>query len=119
MEALRLHHPCHRNSRRKFSRRQTGKWEWEDARAVVAVLEKAGRWDETVIQTPPALPKNPEQHTTIAEATEAFLAKCPNRGIQPTTFAKYQTFTNQLKAFANSRGYVYVDQLTVADMDRF
>jgi integrase len=33
--------------------------------------------------------------------------------------AKYKTFTNQLRAYAESRGYVYLDQLTVADMDRF
>jgi integrase len=45
--------------------------------------------------------------------------KCKGRDIQPTTFAKYQTFTNQLGAYCDHRGHKYVDQVTVTDMDRF
>src|ERR1700691_3205165 len=38
---------------------------------------------------------------------------------QCTTLPKYRTFTNQVKAYAEHRGYVFLDQLTVGDMDRF
>src|ERR1700722_3209831 len=51
-------------------------------------------------------------HIIITHATEAFLAKCVNRGIRPNTIAKYRTFTNQLKAWATDTGYVHVDQFT-------
>lgn len=55
---------------------------------------------------------------TTKEATDAFLAKCQNRGIRRTTFAKYRTFVRQLNAYAEARGS-RIDQLTVVDMDRF
>jgi hypothetical protein len=38
---------------------------------------------------------------------------------RPNTLAKYKTFTNQLQAYADGRGYLYVDQLTVNAMDLF
>jgi hypothetical protein len=58
-------------------------------------------------------------HIGVTDATEAFLAKCLNRGIQPSTLIKYKTFTRQLNAYAESRGLVNLDQFTVSDMDRF
>ena len=36
-----------------------------------------------------------------------------------TSLAKYRTFVNQLLAFAKNRGYIYLDQFSVADMDLF
>jgi hypothetical protein len=56
---------------------------------------------------------------TIADATEAFLASRRNRGIAPPTEAKYKTFIKQLRAYCDSKGYLRLDQLAVADMDRF
>ena len=56
---------------------------------------------------------------TVADASEAFLAECENRNIPPNTLAKYRTFTNQLSAYCQDRGYIYIEQLTVSDMDRF
>jgi hypothetical protein len=47
------------------------------------------------------------------------VAKCKNRSIAPNTLAKYHTFANQLSAYSADRGCVYIDQLTVTDMDRF
>jgi integrase len=106
---------------RGFRRQSTGKWEWDDAKAVAAAWEQTGSWDGNLS---PQLPQNPSdrkspERITVLNATDAFLAKCQNRSIQPTTLAKYKTFTNQMKAFAKDCGYVYLDQLTVADMDRF
>lgn len=45
--------------------------------------------------------------------------KIKNRNIATNTLAKYRTFTNQLLAYVADRGCVYIDQLTVSDMDRF
>lgn len=56
---------------------------------------------------------------SITDATDAYLARCQNRGIRESTLAKYQTFAKQLRGYADLRGYFFVQQLTVADMDRF
>jgi integrase len=39
--------------------------------------------------------------------------------IEPATLRKYRTFTNRLTAFANSCGYVMLDQLSSGDIDVF
>ncbi len=64
----------------KFKRQRTGHFKWDEARAVAAQWEAAGAWHGSV---PPAEPLAPEppRGVTIADATEAFLAKCKNRGI--------------------------------------
>ena len=106
---------------RRFRRQTTGKSEWDAARAIAAAWEQVGNWNSAVSTTPePSLATVAHDgRMAILDATEAFLSKCKNRGIQPATFAKYQTFTKQLKAYAEHRGYVFLDQLTVGDMDRF
>jgi integrase len=48
-----------------------------------------------------------------------FLALREGEKIAPATLRKYRTFTNQLQAFADSRGYVMLDQLTSGDIDTF
>lgn len=106
---------------KKFRRQSTGHWEWDHAKAVSASWETAGSWDGHIPEPAPvssATAKEP-QSTTITEATEAFLAKCMNRGIRPNTYSKYKTFTNQLEKFSRDMGYVNLDQLTVTAMDRF
>ena len=35
------------------------------------------------------------------------------------TLTKHKTFVKQLRAYADPRGYVRLEQLTVTDMDRF
>lgn len=103
---------------RKFRRQPTGEWEWEPARAVVDAFERAGSW--TVAIPPASQPEEPAAaRVKVEDATEAFLAKCKNRNIASNTVAKYRTFTNQLEAYCQDRGCVYIDQLTVTDMDRF
>jgi len=103
---------------RKFARQTTGQWEWAHARAIAAKLEASGRWTADPVPEPSRPPATSER-ITIGEAVEAFLAKCKNRNIAPNTLAKYRTFTNQLDAYCRDRGCVYIDQLTVTDMDRF
>jgi len=104
----------------RFRRQSTNKWIWDDARAVAAKWETIGSWSrpETSIPQPPEEQPKPDRATILA-ATEAFLSKCLNRGIRPNTLAKYRTFTNQLSAWASEVGYIYVDQFSVTDMDKF
>ena len=103
---------------KKFRRQNTGQWEWEPARLTARAWEAQGTWRMVDPQPQPATVPT-KTRVTIREATDAFLAKCKNRAIQPSTLIKYQTFTRQLIAYAESRGYAHLDQLTVTDMDRF
>lgn len=104
--------------RKTFKRHNTGQWEFEAARAVAVALERARSWKAAV--EPPPAPEEPQTaRITIEDASGAFLAKCKNRNIAPNTLAKYRTFTNQVSAYCQDRGYIYIDQLTVIDMDRF
>jgi hypothetical protein len=101
-----------------FKRGNTGQWEFEAARAVAATLERAGTWTTQ----PPRPPESEEPRATrvtVQDACEAFLAKCKNRNIATNTLAKYRTFDNQLNAYCQQRGCIYIDQLAVTDMDRF
>jgi len=103
---------------RKFKRHNTGQWEFESAREIAAALERAKSW-RSVVQEAPSADESRTTRIAIDDATEAFLAKCRNRNIALNTLAKYRTFTNQLESYCNERGCVYIDQLSVADMDRF
>lgn len=106
----------------KFKRQSTGQWEWDAAREVAAKWESAVVWSISVVDVPsaePAVAPLGSAAPKISDATEAFLARCQNRGIRRTTFAKYRTFVRQLNAYAEERGYTRTDQFTVVDMDRF
>ncbi len=105
---------------KRFRRQPTGHWEWDPARGVARALEAAGSWSGTTAEPPsPVTSPVPPERITVVDATEAFLAKCQNRSIQPSTLVKYKSFTRQLVSYAESRGYVHLDQLTTTDMDRF
>ncbi len=86
----------------------------------MARWEAAGSWRVAELSKP-IPPESPAEtlRATVQDAIKAFLAKCHNRNIAPNTLAKYKTFTNQLAAYCQHRGYVHVGQLTVSDMDRF
>lgn len=103
----------------RFGRRASSKTTWEDARAYVSALETAGSWDGKVA---PAVPEPASeagpQRITIADAINVFLANREASVAYPT-YRKYRTFTNQLQAFADSRGYVMLDQFRPGDIDIF
>ena len=104
----------------KFRRTSTAARDWDEAKATAANWEQAGSWDAKPIATPPRARLEPEpKRTTIQEGTDAFIATCVSRGISLPTLKKYKTFTKQLRAYCESRGYIMLDQLTVADMDVF
>jgi site-specific recombinase XerD len=80
-------------------------------------MERTGAWITDVVPTEPEAVRPPRP--TCRDAIDAYVAKCKNRSIAPNTLAKYRTFANQLSAYCVDRGCVYIDQLTVTDMDRF
>jgi integrase len=102
----------------QFIRRQTGKFTWDEARAVATAWEASGSCDGE-LKPAPVAPAPVSGRITIDDGTRVFLALREGDKIAPATLRKYKTFTKQLLAFAASRGYVMLDQLTSADMDRF
>ena len=55
----------------------------------------------------------------IADAMAVFMSLREGDKIAHATLRKYRTFTKQLLGFAESRGYIMLDQVTSADMDLF
>lgn len=103
----------------KFNRKQTGKSDWDEAKALVASWETADAWDGKVEPPPPPVFPPVPGRITIADATKVFLSNREGAKIAHATLRKYKTFTKQLTAFADSRGYVILDQFTSSDIDVF
>ena len=59
---------------------------------------------------------NPNHHH---RSHSSFPRPHSTKGFEPATESKYRTFIKQLRAFTDSHGYVYIDQLAITDMDRF
>lgn len=104
---------------RKFSRRATGKADWDEAKAVVATWEAAGAWDGPAPAPPPPEPVPVPTRVTIVEGGKVFLSGRAGKQIAPSTLRKYRTFVKQLTAFADARGYAMLDQFTATDADLF
>lgn len=88
-----------------------------EAKTVAAVWESAQFWDGPVaqVQEPEtAVPASGRISTT--DAIAAFLSIRQGSKIAPSTIRKYVTFCNQLRAFADDKGYVLLDQFTAADI---
>jgi len=103
----------------KFNRRQTGKSDWEEAKALAAAWEAADSWDGKAEPPPPPVTAAVPGRITLADAVRVFLTHREGARIAPATLRKYRTFTKQLTAFADTRGYVILDQLTAGDIDVF
>jgi hypothetical protein len=93
----------HRHLGNSSTEIRAGQWEWDAARAIGRQLELTGHWD--AVTHAPATEEAPTERPTKPNAIDAFLAGCKNWTIQPTTLAKYKTFTNQLRRFCDHRGY--------------
>ena len=102
----------------RFNRRHTGKFHWEEAKAVAAAWEAANSWDGKV-QHAVAVPPPVSRRVSITDAIDVFLSVREGSKIAAATLSKYRTFTKQLLAFAVSRGYVMLDQFSSPDIDRF
>lgn len=105
----------------KFNRKQTGKSDWDEAKAVATAWEAARCWNGPVQETVAPAPENSKQEKrfTLQDVSEAYIASRKNLGIAAATLSKDRTLMKQFRAYCISRGYVLMDQLTVADMDRF
>jgi hypothetical protein len=104
----------------RFKRKRPGATTWDEARAYSAAIEAVSNWSgQPVLAAPaPDAPSTPAR-ITIADATDIFLTNRASAQIAPATLRKYRTFTKQLTAYADGRGYVMIDQFTPADADRF
>jgi integrase len=127
-----------------FKRRPTGLADWADARALVTTWEAVGAWDRPsadattlapaidapVIEIPaidvplpaagaPAPAPQDRRRATLVDAGKVFVMKRQGEGLAPSTISKYRTFIKQLIAFADRRGYVFMDQFNVDDVDVF
>lgn len=107
-----------------FQRKNTKQINWADAKRLCAEIEARGTWEEK----PPSPPEAPLQPVTVELSPEtvsvqmvadAYLASRAARKIAASTLRKYATFLTQLRRFAASKGYVNIDQFTMADMDAF
>ena len=105
----------------QFKRRNSNHTKWEEAKAVAAVLEKAESWDGRPVThaSPPSSPEVETSRVKIADAVAVFLSLREGEKIAQATLRKYRTFIKQLIEFADSRGYVLLDQLKSADVDAF
>jgi integrase len=103
-----------------FKRRNTERFLWEEARSIAVAWEAAGRWDGKV-ELPLAVAAAPVQpapgRVTITDACAVFISLREGEKIAHATLRKYRTFTKQLLAFAESRGYVMLNQLGSGDID--
>lgn len=111
----------------KFKRRQTGKSNWDEAKAVAALLEKAESWDgdpladattpgTTPVAAPPFGPT--AKSVTIERAIRAFTAEFSEYAA-PNTQKKYRLILGKLTAFSENKGYVMLDQWGPIDVREF
>ena len=102
----------------KFSRKQTGKGLWEEAKAVAAVWENSGSWEGEVI-LPEPLPEPAQPHRVTAErAVTAFLAEL-NETAAFATHKKYRLLLTKFKEFSIQRSYAFIDQWEPTDVRDF
>jgi integrase len=104
---------------KRYRRQTTGRWIWDDAKAIAGQWEAAGSWVARVSVPEIVVPPVENRRLTIADAINAFLLHKETANAKKHTVAKYRTMTNQLLAFAADRGLIFIDQLTVTDIDAF
>jgi hypothetical protein len=102
----------------KFSRKQTSKALWDEAKAVAAEFEKSGSLDgEVVLAEPLPQPAQPRR-IAVEHAVTAFL-----RELQETaafaTHKKYRLLLTKFKEFSIQRGYAFIDQWEPTDVRDF
>jgi hypothetical protein len=102
----------------KFSRRQTGKYDWDEAKAVAAAWEAAESWTADQvdpINTSPQHVQISPKTAHIREAIKSFLGE-REEIFAPNTYRKNRFVLNSLQAFADNKGYVVLDQWQPMDI---
>jgi integrase len=100
----------------KFSRKQTGRADWNEAREVAAGWEQSRSWDgeEPVVVVTAVAPAR----VTIERAVEAFLGEHSEISA-PNTQKNYRLLLNKLKGYSAQKGYVLIEQWTPIDVREF
>jgi len=93
-------------------RRNTKRIRWNEARQVADIWEHG----EPKVEAP-AEAERPR--ILVWFAIGRWYLKAKSRSLASASLTKYRTFANQLYAFAESRSYLYLDQLTPNDLDDF
>ena len=101
-----------------FNRKQTGKSDWDDAKAVVAEWEKAGSWNGQVTIADPLPATITPRRVTVEHAVATFLAEL-HEAIALSTHKKYRLLLTKFKEFSTTRGYVMIDQWEPSDVREF
>ncbi|SPE29606.1 hypothetical protein SBA6_1130028 [Candidatus Sulfopaludibacter sp. SbA6] len=105
----------------QFGRKQTGKANWKEAKAVAAVWESAQPWDgqTKLAESAPSAPElaAPER-LTVEHAIQAFRAEFEEYAA-PNTQKKYRLLLKKLKGFSESKGYVLLEQWGPIDVREF
>lgn len=103
---------------KKFRRQSTGKWEWDEARAIAAALEIAGSWDREIVPRPEPIPEHADHRFPIAQATKVFLDELKETAAF-ATHKKYRLLMARLNKFSQQRGYAMIDQWEPMDVRQF
>jgi integrase len=115
-----------------FTRQNTHKTSWDDARAFVAALDTppSGPADGETSSSPPQAvptadiaaalppPASAPVRITIEHAIASFLVT-KEAAVAYATFRKHRTFTKHLQTYAEQKGYVCLDQFRAEDLDVF
>jgi integrase/recombinase XerD len=101
---------------RKFRRQTTGRWEWDDAKAIGQAWEATGSWYGASLQphTSPTA-ANGRERTTVEYAIKAFLAE-REEVFAANTYRKNKFVLNTITAFSSEKGYVLLDQWQPMDI---
>jgi hypothetical protein len=105
----------------KFSRRQTGTADWDEAKSVVALLQQSGAWaGQDKIEAPLTLPDaNPDpQRISVIRAIAAYTAEFEEH-TAPNTQRNYKFVLKQLRGSSDAKGYAAIDQWTPIDVREF
>jgi integrase len=103
----------------KFARKHTGSHLWDEAKQVAQAWEASRSWGDSTPSVNLVPPTQPDNRVTIAAAFKSFQEKVQTKGLAKATEGKYATFKKQFTEFTADRGYVYMDQLTIPDMDAY
>ena len=92
----------------KFSRKQTGKSDWDEARGIAAAREKEGSWSREKAAPAPQIvtaPAPSHAKITIDRAIAAFLGEHSETSAVNTQ-KNYKLQLNKLKAYSAQKGYM-------------
>jgi integrase len=102
----------------RAGRRSTGRWEWDDAKAIAEAWEQASAWVGAASpQPPPPEPSGP-QRIGIEKAVKSFLDELAETAAF-ATHKKYRLLLTKFIEFSTQRGYAMIDQWEPTDVRDF